>query len=190
MNPIKIPYKALCLPLIIWFYIAALLGCGYHFQAAGEPVGIEIPSLSIPLMESTSLTLGFENNFTKAIKEEFIRHANVPLVSRDEAAMVLIGKVIEIKTVPLSYDIAQSTVLGTVTSYEVTDSRRIRIKVDAKLLERATGKAIWEEKGMEEKERYVVSTDPLTNRYNEKLAIKEIARRLADRMYLKTMERF
>jgi len=153
-------------------------------------VGIEIPSLSIPLMESTSSTLGFENDFTKVIQEEFISHANVPLVPRAEAAMVLIGKVIEIETVPLTYDITQSTVQGTVTSYEVTDSRRMKIKLDAKLLERATGKVVWEEKGMEEKARYSVSTDPLANRYNKKQALQEIARRLAGRLYLKTMERF
>lgn len=184
------PYRFFCLPLIIWFHIAALSGCGYHFHAAGEPVGIEIPSLSIPLVESTSSTLGFENDFTKVVQEEFISHAKVPLVPRDEAAMVLIGKVIEIETVPLSYDITQSAVQGTVTSYEVTDSRRMKIRVDAKLVERVTGRVIWEEKSLEEKARYPVSTDPLTNRYNEKQALQEIARRLADRMYLKTMERF
>jgi len=30
----------------------------------------------------------------------------------------------------------------------------------------------------------------LTNRYNEKMAVEKIARRLVDRLYLKTMERF
>ncbi len=62
--------------------------------------------------------------------------------------------------------------------------------MDAKLLEKATGKTIWKEDGMEEQTRYVVTDDPLTNRYNEKMAVEKIARRLVDRLYLKTMERF
>ena len=33
-------------------------------------------------------------------------------------------------------------------------------------------------------------TDPLENRYNQRVALEEIARRLAKRVFLKTMERF
>jgi len=165
-------------------------GCGYKFRSDGAPVGIDIQSLAIPLMESTSSDLGFESDFTKAIRDEFIRHADVPLVSRDEASMVLIGKLSEIRTDPLTYEITKSAVGGETTSYEVTDSRRLRIRLDAKLLENATGRIIWAEEGLEEKARYLVGEDPLTNRYNREKALQEIARRLADRIYLKTMERF
>ena len=37
---------------------------------------------------------------------------------------------------------------------------------------------------------FAVGTDPLANRYNERNAVRQIARRLAERIYLKTMERF
>ena len=102
----------------------------------------------------------------------------------------MIGKLSEIRADPLTYDIAKSSVGGETTSYEVTDSRRLKIRLDAKLLERATGRIIWEEEGMEEKARYLVTEDTLTNRYNRERALHEIAERLADRLYLKTMERF
>lgn len=182
----QIPLKV----LVLWFCLITLGGCGYRFQSDGVPVGIDIQSLAIPLMESTSSDLGFESDFTKVIRDEFIRHADVPLVSRDKASLVLIGKLSEIRSDPLTYDITKSAVSGDTTSYEVTDSRRLRIRLDAKLLERATGRVIWAEEGMEEKARYLVSSDPLTNRYNREKALQEIARRLADRIYLKTMERF
>jgi len=183
-------HQTVLLALTTWLCLALLSGCGYHFVAEGEPVGINIRSLAIPLMESTSSDLGFESGFTKTIRDEFISHADVPLVSRDKAEMVLIGKIYEIRTRPLTYDITEDNVQGETTYYEVTDSRRLFIRLEVKLLERATGRIIWEEKGMEEKARYQVTEDPLTNRYNQQKALDEIAGRLADRIYLKTMERF
>ena len=178
--------------LTLMLCLSVLQGCGYHFVSEGEPVGINMGSLAIPLMESTSSDLGFESEFTEAIRDEFVSHADVPLVSRDEADMVLIGKIYEIRTKPLTYDVTEdsSTFPGETTYHEVTDSRRLFVRVKAKLLERATGRIIWEEKGMEEKARYEVTEDPLTNRYNQQKAIHEIAGRLADRIYMKTMERF
>ena len=183
-------HQTVLVALTTWLCLTLLSGCGYHFVAEGEPVGINIRSLAIPLMESSSSDLGFESEFTKTIRDEFISHADVPLVSRDKAEMVLIGKIYEIRTRPLTYDITEDTVRGETTYYEVTDSRRLFIRLEVKLLERASGKIIWEEKGMEEKARYEVTDDPLTNRYNQQKALDEIAGRLADRIYLKTMERF
>jgi hypothetical protein len=182
--------RTVLVALTAWLCLTIMPGCGYHFSAEGEPVGIKIRSLAIPLMESTSSDLGFESEFTKTIRDEFISHADVPLVSRDKAEMVLIGKIYEIKTKPLTYDVTENTVQGETTYYEVTDSRRLFIRLEAKLLERATGRIIWEEKNMQEKARYAVTEDPLTNRYNRQKAVNEIAGRLADRIYLKTMERF
>ena len=43
-------------------------GCGYQFRADGEPVGIQLESLAIPLFSSTSSEIGFEADFTKMIR--------------------------------------------------------------------------------------------------------------------------
>ena len=176
--------------LAIFLSMPLFLGCGYQFRADGEPMGGDIPSLAIPLMESTSSSLGFESDFTKIVRDEFISHSNVPLVPRDEAAFILEGKIKEIRTDSPTYNITENTVRGEDTYYAVTNSRRLRIVLDARLIEKSTGRTIWKENGMEDQARYEVTSDPLTNRYNEKVAIEKIARRLVDRLYLKTMERF
>lgn len=170
--------------------LVLISGCGYHFNAGGAPEGLKITSLAIPLMETTSSTLGFESDFTSAIRDAFIRQGNVPLESQDRAEFVLKGKIREIHTDPLTYDITETPVQGTTSYYEITDSRRMRVTLDTRLVERKTGKVIWEEKQMEERARYLVSEDPMTNRYNRKKALHEIAGRLVDRIYLRTMERF
>lgn len=183
--------KQINLFIILIIFAAGLIsGCGYHFRADGKPIGNEMKSLAIPLMESRSSELGFENEFTEAIRSEFIRHAGVPLVSRNNADVVLLGKIFEVRFEPLTYQIRESTVGGEDTDYEITDSRRLRISLDTELIDRKTGKSVWKEKGMEEQARYLVTKDPLTNRYNQRKALREIAARIVDRLYLKTMERF
>ena len=165
-------------------------GCGYHFRAAGEPIGVEIKSLAIPLMASTSSIKGFESDFTKIIREEFISHAKVPIVPKEDAQALLIGRIQKVSTQPLTYNIQEYNVDGHTTTHETTSRRRLKIKLDISLTDRATGKTIWHDESMQAESSYNVGTDPLTDRYNQQLALKNIARLLAIRIYSKTMERF
>jgi hypothetical protein len=168
-------------PVLLCLFL--LSGCGYSLQATGQPMRISIPSMAIPLMDSPSSDIGFEGDFTKMIRREFVSHSQVPLVSKGQAAAVLIGKVTDIKTEPLSYRVTDNT-------FDVTSSRWLKIKLEAKLVDTTTGKAIWNDPNMEEKASFSVDSDPLKTRYNQRRATKKIAQLLAERIYLKTMERF
>jgi Lipopolysaccharide-assembly len=170
--------------VVLFVFLLAFGRCGYKVQPLGRPVGIDIQSLSIPLVESTSSLAGFEGDFTRMIRQEFVSHSSVPLVTREEAAMVLLGRIHTIRTDPLGYSLDVSK------DYPVTSSRWLIMRLEAKLVDRRTGKTIWTEKNLEEKASYQVGQDPLLNRHNERRALEENARRLAKQIYLKTMERF
>jgi len=167
-----------------------LMGCGYKFRADGEMMGTKLDSLAIPLMTSTSSGLGFEADFTRIIRDEFIRNVKTPLVSVEKAQAVLTGRIYDIITEPLSFEQTQVTVGGQTSTFSVTSSRRLIIKLDAKLTESAGGKVIWHESAMVERSSFNVGTDPLRNRFNQQQAVEEIARLLARRIFLKTVERF
>lgn len=178
--------RAVCVILLgLW-----LVGCGYHFRADGEPVGIELESLAIPLFSSTSSEIGFEADFTRVIRQEFISHGRVPLVPEDRAQAVLIGKVHDIRTDPLTYR-SQDVIVGGYTSTDqVTKSRMLRVKLEVQMVDRRKGKVIWTEAAMEEQASYAVSADPLETRYSQQQALEKVANNLAKRIYLRTMERF
>nr|NIR16377.1 hypothetical protein [Desulfobacterales bacterium] len=108
----------------------------------------------------------------------------------EQAQAVLSGRVYEIRTVPLSYRVEQQTVGGVVTTFQETTSRRLILKLDIRLTDTDTGKVIWHEKAMEEMAIFEVSPDPLVTQFNQRVALEFIARELADRIFLKTMERF
>jgi hypothetical protein len=185
--------KTFWIVFVCWFgclCLGGIAGCGYHLKPTGDLNVVQYQSLAVPLMESSSSSLGFEGEFTRVIREELAGHIKVPLVGKDEAEAILTGKVYEIKSDPLSYDIIRSDVQGKIVTYEVTSSRRMKIKLDARLVDGKTGKVIWADKAMEEKATFEISDDPMSNRYNQRKAVREMARRLAKRIYLKTFERF
>jgi len=165
-------------------------GCGYYFRADGNPVGINISSLAIPLIESSSSEKGFEADFTTILRNEFLNYGRVPLKSKDKAEMILQGTIHEIDTQPLTYNSTRQTVSGKVITHETTSSRRLTLKLDIRLIEKKTDKTIWYDNSMVEEVSFVVTDDPLVNRHNQRGALMKIARLLSERVYQKTMERF
>lgn len=175
---------------LIPLVLAQLAGCGYTMRADGRPVGIQMESLAVPLVTSTSSNIAFESDFTRAIRREFISHGSVPILPREEAQMVLLGHVKSVDTESLTFDLDQGTVSDNSVTYSQTSSRRLKVELVMKLVERKTGKIIWEDSDFADEARFDVSTDPLATRYSQRQALIKIAGRLAKRIYLKSMERF
>jgi hypothetical protein len=167
-----------------------MAGCGYHFRATGEPIGIQLESLAIPLVSSPASTSGFEAVFTRIIREEFISHGKVPLLASDKAQAVLKGSITDVRTDPVSFESREETVMGTATTYSVTASRLLKVILDMQLVDRESGKVVWREPAMEERATFAVGTDPRATQFNQQQALEKIALRFAKRIYLKTMERF
>jgi len=167
-----------------------ILGCGYQFRASGEPLGIKLQSLAIPLILSTSSELEFEAIFTKVFRDTFISQTKVPLVPEAKADAVLDGRISEIRVEPIAFNQTQQIVNGHVTTYSVTSRRQVIVNMDAKFTIKATGEVLWHEPAMVERASYSVGADPLVNRFNEQQAYEAIARLLASRLFLKSTERF
>ncbi|HDG97691.1 MAG TPA: hypothetical protein ENG73_05915 [Desulfobacterales bacterium] len=180
--------------LIMGFSIAAitfaLFGCGYHFNLSGSSLRGGLHSLAIPTLDSRATVQGLEADFTNIIRKEFSSHSTIALVTVKDASAVLVGRIERIETSPLSYDIQESSVGGKTVSYELTNLRRIKVKLSMKMVRRDTGEILWEEKGMEEKASYSASNDPIETSYREKIALRQIAEQLAKRVYLKTVDTF
>lgn len=177
-------------PLFILLLFLSCSGCGYQFRAGGEPVGIEIDSIAIPMVKSSSSEKGFEADFTTVLRNEFINHTRVPLKNKDQAHMVLQIEINEVSTQPLTYNSDQRSLSDRVVTHEITSSRRLRLRLDASLIDRANGKTVWHDSSMTGEAGFVVTADPLVNRKNQKEALLKIARLLSRRIYNRTMERF
>ena len=176
--------------ILLTLVLLSLCGCGYQFRADGEPVGIEIKSIAIPMVGSSSSEKGFEADFTTVLRNEFISHARVPLKNKDQASMILQVDVYEVITQPLTYDSTQTSASGRVITHETTSSRRLILRLNTSLVDRASGKTVWSDSSMTEEARFLVTADPLVNRKKQKDALLKIAGLLSERIYNRTMERF
>ena len=176
--------------LLLILSVTVFSGCGYSFRADGRPVGLEIKSLAIPMIESSSSEKGFEADFTTVLRNEFISHSLVPLKNKDQAGMILQVQVYEVTTQPLTYDSGQRTVAGRIFTYETTSSRRLILRLNVNLIDSADGKTVWNDSAMTEEASFNVTADPLVNRKNQREALLKIARLLSERIYNRTMERF
>jgi len=176
--------------LVFIVAIFSFYGCGYNFRADGAPVGIEIESIAIPMVESSSSEKGVEADFTTVLRNEFISHAQVPLKNRDQAGMVIQVEIYEISTQPLTYDSNRTSVSGREFTHETTSSRRLILRLNASLIDSSTGKVVWNDSSMTEEAMFAVSADPLVTRNNQKKALLKIAGLLSERIYNRTMERF
>jgi len=170
---------------LFFTFFLFLCGCGYQIQSTKRPLNLSISSIAIPMVKSTSSFLGFEAKLTEMIRQQFISHSGLKIVPQDEADAVLIAEVVDIKTEPISYAVREG-------SYEVTNSRWLKVKMVAKLVDRRTGKIIWSATFRERAVYNVVaqSPDPLETRYNETQALMTIGKQFSERIYLRTMERF
>ena len=176
--------------VLLLLLVLLLAGCGYQFRADGAPVGIQIESVAIPLFSSTSSEIGFEADFTRVIRNEFISYARVPLVPEERADKVIVGRIYDIRTDPLTYKSTEFTVSGETETYQVTRSRNLRVNLDVRLVDKRQGKVIWQDRNMTETVSFAVDPDPLVTQYNQKVALERIASRMAKKIYMKTMERF
>ncbi len=180
---------SMCTLMLIMF-VVVFAGCGYHFRADGNPINLNIKSIAIPVVVASSSERDFEADFTGKIREEFIKHAAIPIKDEEEADMVLSCRVYEIESQPLTYNSVRRNIQGRVVAHETTSSRRLVLRMDASLIERISGKTIWLETSMEEKSSYEVTGDPLINRHNKQKALREISELFAEKIYMMTMERF
>lgn len=175
---------------VVFLALVSSAACGYYFRSSGEPLGIKMESLAIPMVTSSSSDIDLESDFTRILREEFINNARVPLLGEGQAQFILFGRLYEIGTEPIAYDQQESTLSGHTTTFSVTKTRRLTLKLDIKLVERASGRVLWSERAMAERANYDVGTDPLETRHNKKQALEEIASLLSKRVFLKTLERF
>jgi hypothetical protein len=174
--------RAYLLKFLVLLLVCPGAGCGYHVMAGGEPVGVTIQNLAIPLFTSTSSEMGFEALFTEVIREEFISHSKVPLVPEDRASMVLTGRIYDISTNPIGFN--------STTGFTVTSTRRISVRLDVQMIDKARGKIIWHDKALEETTSYSLGSDPLAAQLDEQQALERLARRVAKKIYQRSVERF
>jgi hypothetical protein len=127
--------------------VAALAACGGPRVRTGTPLPDNIRKLAIlPIVNKTQQP-GLEDQLTLAVRDEFLRDARHPLVPKEESDGEVLITVTRYILTPLQYDAALNP-----TTY------RLHVAVDVQLQDRAAGKPLWDDHGLEAALAYPYAT--------------------------------
>ena len=172
-------------------------GCGYQIAGRGGHIPGGVRTIAIPVFENRTLEPIVEEELTPVVIREFLRDSRIEVVSRSQAALVLQGSVTSYKESPLSFDqnqnvleyritvithlilVRQSSGVTTPDKGERTDNESQRDRnVPPIGSSNGSNEILWE-KDITTSAEYRVSSDVMPTRVAKLLALREIARNLA-----------
>ncbi|HEY3742114.1 MAG TPA: LPS assembly lipoprotein LptE [Bryobacteraceae bacterium] len=128
-------------------------GCGYHVEGHDSVLPTTLKTIYIPAWTNASVKFKLTDSLPQDITREFIARTKYKIVTKPEGAdAVLTGTVLKYRASPAIFD--PSTSRASVVECEVT--------LSAKLVDRATGKTLWENGYFTFHQRYEISSDPTT----------------------------
>ncbi|MEO8096831.1 MAG: LPS assembly lipoprotein LptE [Acidobacteriota bacterium] len=162
--------------------LAAVLGsCGYQTAGKGSLLPPNLKSVSIPAFGNTTARYKLTDVMPQAFANEFIAHTRYRVVSNPgQADMILEGNILTYAFNPTIFDpVAQRA--------NVAD---LRVTLQVKLVERATGKVLYQQATFEVKESYQISPDASAYFEESDLALRRASERVAQRVVTAILENF
>jgi len=155
-------------------------GCGYHVPGSTDSwVGGEGRLVHIQLFENTTAEPYLDNYLTDALVEELSRSRLIQLTEDVDTADVLIGGTVNsFKSSAISYS---ST--DTITDYRAT------MEITVQAMTSANDQVVWRQK-MRRSEDYTATVNKNLQLEGERLAAKQVARRLAEDIRAQLMSNF
>lgn len=157
-----------------------LTGCGYHLPESSETwIGGEDRILYVDLFENQTVEPYVENFITDALVAEFSRSRLVELTESPELAdLKLKGEVVKFKSSAISYS----------STDEITDYRA-SMKVAVWLQRSENNEKLWQ-KTLSQSEDYRAAVNKNDQLEGERLAAREVAKRLAEDIYAQLLNNF
>lgn len=166
--------------IALTLFFVFLAGCGYHSPGSSDTwVGGDARILYVELFDNQTAEPYLENYMTDAVVAELSRSRRVELTEEVASADVrLRGKVTDFSSSALAYG----------TSDQITDYRAT-MNVTVSLLDKSGNEVLWQEK-LSRREDYLASVNKNLQLEAERLAARQVAKRLAEDIYSSLLNTF
>ena len=130
-------------------------GCGYHFAGTGVGIPATAHTVSVAVFANHTREHGLEVSLRRAIEEEFRRRSSLDVVADPGGDLVVSGTIRRFQTTPVAF----------ISTSEAVQFQGI-VQISFRLVERASGRVIYENKLLQESLDFgatsdvVVSTSP------------------------------
>lgn len=157
--------------------LLSLFGCGYRLPHEAVSSDLAGKSVRVAIFGNRTFRPNLEAVVTNRIIDEFAQHPGLRVVSGD-ADLVLNGEVISYSNVPVSYSAA-----------DIVREYRAGVTVEATLRRSDSQKIVW--KGnVSATQTYPANLTIAFQQNSEEAAVQELARVLAQKLYVEISEDF
>lgn len=173
------------LPRLVSLAFAALVACcaSCGYRVSGKYTGLpeSARSISIPVFENRSGFANVEKAMTDAVKREFAGRTGLKVLSGPaEGDLLLSVSVSELGVTPVA-----------VVDQYVGASYLVSVSVKVALVERATGKTLFQHPNLAVREEYAVSQNRKADFFSEDApAVERLSKKLADSLVTTICEAF
>ena len=163
--------------------VAALssTACGYHVAGRADLVPKSIQTIAIPAFSNVTTRYKLTDRLAEAMSREFISRTRYHIVADPEQAdAVLRGAVLSYSSYPTIFDPVTGRASGV----------QLQVTLRVSLVERASGKVIFNRPNMDVRERYQISTDPAVFFEESDVALDRASQQTARQVVSAILENF
>jgi hypothetical protein len=160
---------------------AALAGCGYHVGGKADLLPKDIRTIAIPAFGNATTRYKLTESLPSAISREFLSRTRYRIVAKpDDADAVLNGAVLNVISSPTIFDSTSGRAAGI----------QITVIMRMSLIDRRTGKVIFERPVMETRQRYEVSIEEYAYFDESSTALARLSKEVARNVVSAVLEAF
>ena len=149
--------------------LACLSGCGYHRLHRSAELPDWVRTIHVAPWENQSNELLLGAWITDELRQEFLRGGGLALSPLDQSDVILKGKIVEVNTSGLSY-----------IRYDQAVERRINARCEVSLVDRRTGKLLWNTADIVREEGFLVGRDVMSTEGLKEEALRKLSRDVAE----------
>lgn len=160
---------------------AALAGCGYHVGGRADLLPDTLRTIAIPAFGNASPRYRLTAQLPAAITREFLTRTRYRVAADpNEADAVLYGTVKNYFSFPTLFDQRTGRASGV----------QVHVYLDVKLVERETGKVLFEQQNYEFRGRYEIAVDQAQYFDESSTALERLSREVARQLVSSILEAF
>jgi hypothetical protein len=168
-------------PTVAIMFLLALSGCGYHVAGKTDLIPKSVSTIAIPAFDNITTRYRLTDRLPQALSREFIartRYHVIPDASQADA--VLKGAITHYIAYPTVFDQVTGRATGLLVS----------VTMQVSLVERTTGKVLFNRPSFEWKQRYEISVDPKSYFEESETALDRLSRDVARDVVSAILESF
>lgn len=159
-----------------------LVSCGYQLEGRPRQFAPQWKTIYVPVWKNPTADIQFGEIMAEALRERIELAGDLKLAkTEDEADLVFQGELVSVWVGGLSYNV-----------YTQTLERRVSVKAKARLVERETGRVIWQNDHIYRYEDYPVVQEVTSEQVDpgRDIALRKISKDLAEIIYHQIISSF